>query len=69
MKTRYSQRYLTEETAWDEGYQKDDNEWMFQRPKLVLNPEVKDFYQMTIDDFELIDYHPIKPQLKLELGI
>lgn len=69
MKIRYSQRYLTEETAWDEGYQKDDNEWMFQQPKLILNPEVKDFYQMTIDDFELVDYHPIKPQLKLELGI
>lgn len=37
--------------------------------KLVLNPDVKDFYEMTIEDFELIDYNPIKPQLKLELGI
>ena len=69
MKTRYSQRHFTEEIAWDEGYQGDDNEWMFQRPKLILNPEVKDFYQMTIDDFELVGYHPMKPQLKLELGI
>jgi thymidylate synthase len=69
MKTRYNQRHFIEETAWDEGYQRNDNEWMFQQPKLILNPEVKDFYQMTIDDFELVDYHPMKPQLKLELGI
>ena len=38
-------------------------------PKLVLNPNVKDFYSMTIDDFTMEDYEPIKPQLKLELGI
>jgi len=37
--------------------------------KMVLNPKVKDFYEMTVEDFELIDYEPIKPQLKLELGI
>lgn len=37
--------------------------------KMVLNPDVKDFYEMTVEDFELIDYEPIKPQLKLELGI
>ena len=37
--------------------------------KMVLNPNVKDFYEMTVEDFELIDYEPIKPQLKLELGI
>ena len=37
--------------------------------KLMLNPDVKDFYEMTVEDFELIDYNPIKPQLKLELGI
>ena len=38
-------------------------------PKLMLKPDVTDFYEMTVDDFELIDYEPIKPQLKLELGI
>jgi thymidylate synthase len=42
---------------------------MFQQPKLILNPEVKDFYQMTIDDFTMENYEPMKPQLKLELGI
>lgn len=37
--------------------------------KLLLKPDATDFYEMTVDDFELIDYEPIKPQLKLELGI
>ena len=27
------------------------------------------FYEFTIDDFKMINYDPIKPQLKLELGI
>lgn len=27
-------------------------------PKLVLNNDVKNFYDITIDDFELLDYHP-----------
>lgn len=36
---------------------------------LKLNDEAKDFYTITIDDFEIVDYEPIKPQLKLELGI
>jgi thymidylate synthase len=38
-------------------------------PRLVLNPDVTDFYDMTIDDFIMEDYTPMKPQLKLELGI
>lgn len=38
-------------------------------PRLALNPEKTNFFEMTIDDFEMIDYEPIKPQLKLELGI
>ena len=38
-------------------------------PKLILNPDKTDFYEMTIDDFTMQDYQPIKPQLKLELGI
>ena len=43
-------------------------------PRLVLNPEKKDFYSFTIDDFTLEDY-PLdiikekNPQLKFELGI
>lgn len=38
-------------------------------PRLVLNADIKDFYDITIDDFKMENYAPIKPQLKLELGI
>lgn len=38
-------------------------------PRLVLNPEKTNFYDMTIDDFTMENYNPIKSQLKLELGI
>ena len=38
-------------------------------PKLILNPEKTNFYDFTIDDFTLEHYHPMQPQLKLELGI
>lgn len=38
-------------------------------PMLILNPEKTNFFDITIDDFEIIDYEPTKPQLKLELGI
>lgn len=38
-------------------------------PKLILNPEKKNFYEMTIEDFSMENYEPIKPQLKLDLGI
>lgn len=39
------------------------------KSRLVLNPEKTNFYDFTIDDFTMIDYEPIKPQIKLELGI
>ena len=38
-------------------------------PKLILRNDAIDFYNMTIDDFTMENYNPIKPQLKLELGI
>jgi thymidylate synthase len=38
-------------------------------PMLVLHGEGKHFYQFAIDDFEMVHYTPVKPQLKLELGI
>lgn len=40
-----------------------------EKPYLFLNPDVTDFYEMTVDDFEMMNYEPMKPQLKLELGI
>lgn len=27
-------------------------------PKLVINPDVKDFYEFKVSDFELVDYNP-----------
>jgi len=41
-----------------------------QNPVLVLNKEGEcQFEDFTIDDFEMKDYEPMKPQLKFELGI
>lgn len=38
-------------------------------PNLILNPEKTNFYDFTIDDFTMVNYEPMQPQLKLELGI
>ena len=39
-------------------------------PRLVLHKEPGcDFTDITLDDFEMLDYAPMKPQLKFELGI
>ena len=38
-------------------------------PRLILNPEKTNFYNMTIHDFCMIDYEPIYPQFSLDLGI
>ena len=41
-----------------------------QNPVLILNKEGEcQFEDFTIDDFEMKDYEPMKPQLKFELGI
>ena len=69
MMARYSARDLEEKYAWDDGYQDNTNVEIFQRPRMELNPAKTNFYDMTIEDFELTGYHPTKPQLKLELGI
>ncbi len=39
------------------------------KPALSINENKTNFYDMTIDDFTMDGYVPIKPQLKLELGI
>ena len=39
------------------------------QPKLILKEGKTNFYDFTVDDFELIDYEPVKPQLKFDLGI
>lgn len=40
-----------------------------ENPNLILNPDKINFYDMTIKDFTMEHYEPIKPNLKLELGI
>jgi thymidylate synthase len=38
--------------------------------QLILNAEGKSFYDITVDDFELINYNPIRePKLTFDLGI
>ncbi|ONH63809.1 Thymidylate synthase [Streptococcus parauberis] len=39
-------------------------------PQLMLNvPDGKNFFDIKAEDFELIDYSPVKPQLKFDLAI
>ena len=38
-------------------------------PVFSLNAEGKGFYDITIDDFSLEGYEPVKPQMKFDLGI
>ena len=52
--------YLTYKSEYTQEYS---------NPVLVLNSEKSNFYDFTIEDFEMLDYAPMRPQLKLELGI
>ena len=45
------------------------NEPHVHNPWLQINPKKDNFYEFTIEDFEMLNYEPMKPQLKLELGI
>ena len=56
------ERYRFELNSWDDTAEP-------VQPMLILNPEKTNFYDMIIDDFTMINYNPIKPQLQLELGI
>ena len=39
-------------------------------PRLVLNvPDGTNFFDIKAEDFELVDYDPVKPQLKFDLAI
>ena len=39
-------------------------------PRLVLNvPDKTNFFDIKAEDFELVDYDPVKPQLKFDLAI
>ena len=40
------------------------------QPRLVLNvPDGTNFFDIKAEDFELVDYDPVKPQLKFDLAI
>ena len=56
------ERFKLESSTWDDTVEPSS-------PTLILNEKCTNFYEMTIDDFIMINYNPIKPQLKLELGI
>ena len=38
-------------------------------PTMKLNESKTNFYDITVDDFELLNYEPVKPNLKFELGV
>lgn len=43
--------------------------YKFDNVKMEFNPKNDDFYNFTIDDFDLIGYEPMKPQIAFDLGI
>ena len=58
---RLRRQLLIERDEYFEGCKKN--------PMLIINSNKTNFYDFTIDDFTMEDYNPLKPQLKLELGI
>ncbi len=41
----------------------------FEAPKLIVNKEIKNFYDFTVDDFKLVDYKSTPLNDKLEVAI
>lgn len=44
-------------------------DYEFESVRMNFNPKSDNFYDFSIEDFSLENYSPIKPQIKLELGI
>lgn len=44
-------------------------DYEFESVKMNFNPKSDNFYDFTIEDFSIENYNPIKPNLKLELGV
>ena len=64
MLERYKQlEYENDKNIYFQEYEKN------KVPQLIFTSTKTNFYDMTIDDFTMINYNPIKPQLQLELGI
>lgn len=62
------ERYIVQEYNYERDLYFQEYENM-KLPNLMITSLKTNFYDFTIDDFEMINYEPIKPQLKLELGI
>ena len=62
------ERYTVQEYNYERDLYFQEYENM-KLPNLMITSLKTNFYDFTIDDFEMINYEPIKPQLKLELGI
>ncbi len=41
----------------------------FTAPKLIMNPDVKNFYDFTVDDFQLVDYQATPLKERLEVAV
>ena len=41
----------------------------YEAPKFVMNPDIKDFYKFTVDDFMLVDYKASKLSSKIPVAI
>jgi len=61
-------RYESLNTEENEGIV-DVSKKVVDNPCIILNDTAKDSFKMGIEDFDIINYHPIRPQLKFELGI
>lgn len=65
----FEQAYELMRRFEDMAEKEKNGEIVIKQPKLIFNPKSDNFYDFTIDDFELIDYEPMLPNLKFELGV
>lgn len=56
-------------SRWKSKHKAQDTSFILSAPILTLNPDKRDFYSFTIDDFEMQNYEPMQPQLRFELGV
>lgn len=60
-------RHIEVANAIKERFEK--NEENLVQPTMILNPIKTNFFDFDIDDFKLINYKPLEPNFKLDLGI
>lgn len=54
---------------FDNQKEKETKETYSHNPRLVLNPDKKNFYDFIIEDFKMLDYEPVPGKIELDLGI